>query len=77
MFYIFFERRYATSFARRSAMTISGISTMCVIIPGIAVVKAPAKKAAQVNGDCATPDKSERRMPHTIRPISIAVTSDT
>ena len=58
-------------------ITNTGIKIMCTMIPGTALVKAPAMKAAQPNSEPVTPLMIVMAMPQTIRPPSMAKISDT
>ena len=45
---------------------------ICKIIPGIAVVKAPEIKAAQVKAELVMPEKTIRTIPQMILPTIMA-----
>lgn len=60
-----------------SARTITGIITICRMIPGTALIKAPAANICHVKDVPIAPYKIMETMPHTIRPPTIAVIRET
>ena len=60
-----------------NVITNTGIKTICTIIPGTAFSTAPAKNAFKPNFEASNPMQQNIIMPHTNRPITIALNNDT
>ena len=59
---------FSVSPARSISMTSTGIRTICMMMPGMALVTAPARNSAQVKLFPDRPARTRRAMPQTIRP---------
>ena len=57
--------QFSINFAFSSAITSTGISTICSTMPGNAVVTAPAQNAESPNFDTSSPVQAKRAAPHT------------